>query len=77
MTTTANPSWTLSRYVRAAIVCKGQKVNGRTATAKLISEVAANVGATGYDARTVRAILLDKSLAGTYPAEAPAAYAGR
>lgn len=75
--TASSPSWTLSRYVRAAITCKGQKVTARTATAALIREVAANVGATGYDARTVRAILLDKTLGSTYPAQAPAKYAGK
>lgn len=81
--TAASPSWNLSRAVRTAIVCRDQKVSGRTATLALIGEVAASMlknrhkEIAGYDARTVRAILLDKSLASPYPPEAPAAYAGK
>ena len=78
----ANPSWNLSRAVRTTIVCRDQKVNSRTATAALINEIAANMAKNGhadiagYDARTVRAILLDKNLT-AYPADAPAPYAGK
>jgi hypothetical protein len=83
MTTAINPSWNLSRYVRATIVCRDLKVNARTATKTLISEIAANLAGNGhgeiagYDARTVRAILLDKTLGGSYPVQPPAQYAGK
>jgi len=81
--TAASPSWDLSRNVRASIICKNQKVNTRTASRALINEIAANMIGNGhhyivgYDVRTVRAILLDKSVTAPYPPAAPAAYAGK
>lgn len=83
MTATASPSWNLSRAVRATIVCRDLKVNARTATRAVIEEVAKNMLANGhaylegYDVRTVRVILLDKTLGTSYPADAPAKYAGK
>lgn len=83
MTAAVSPSWNLSRYVRSTIVCRNMKVSARTATTHLIAEIAAsligngNESVRGYDALTVRAILLDKTLGTSFPAEAPAKYAGK
>ena len=68
-------------YVRSTIVCRGQQVTSDTATDALINDIAANMagnkhtGIAGYDAATVRAILLDMNV--TASLEAPAAYAGK
>lgn len=81
--TVSNPSWDLSRYVRATIVCNDRPVGPDSATVERINEVAANLLGNGheyingYDTATVRAILLDGAITAPYPAEAPAKYAGR
>jgi hypothetical protein len=52
------------------------------ASVERIGEIAGNLAANGrqdiagYDAATVRTILLDDSLKSPYPAEAPEKYAG-
>lgn len=83
MTATESPSWALSRVVRSCITCGGQQVNAETATPGRIGRVAANIRSAspgafaGYQGETVRQILLDPVVTEPYPAEAPAAYAGR
>lgn len=78
-----SPSWNLSRYVRASIICNDLPVNENTATAELIEEIAGNLAengheeVTGYDTSTVRVILLDESVKSPYPAEAPQEYRGK
>jgi hypothetical protein len=79
----ASPSWTLSRHVRAAIICNDLPVTAETASDEQIRKVAVNLLRYGYaeiegwDNLTVRAILLDKAVTSPYPAEAPAKYAGK
>ena len=78
-----SPSWNLSRYVRATIISNDLPVTQDTVTAERIEEVAGNLAGNGhdeiagYDAATVRTILLDGSVASPYPAEAPEKYAGK
>lgn len=74
---TINPSWTLSRYVRAAIVCNNLPIAAETATASLIVEIAGNVDVIGYDTNVVREILLDTEITAPYPKFSPVKYAGR
>lgn len=81
--TTASPSWALSRFVRGTIIARNGKVTPSTATVSVISEVAGNLLAVGhgylkgYDAGTVRAILLDEAVTAPFPTEAPPKYAGK
>ena len=79
----SSPSWNLSRYVRATIVCNGLPVTEDTATISKIEEIASNLAGSGnneisgYDKATVQAILLDAAIASPYPNEPPAKYIGR
>lgn len=82
MTAVSSPSWNLSRYVRATITGRSEPVS-ESATTELINQIGGNLlrhrhpELEGYDAETVRAILLDTGVTSPYPAEAPAKYAGR
>jgi hypothetical protein len=70
-----SPSWNLSRYVRATIICNDLPVNENTAIVERIDEIAGNLAEngheeiTGYDTTTVRMIPLDESVKSPYPAE--------
>lgn len=81
--TTSSPSWTLSRYVRTAIICSDLPVTADTVTSERIQQIAANLTGNGhheiagYNASTVRMILLDVSVQSPYPTEAPKKYAGK
>lgn len=78
-----SPSWNLSRYVRATIVCDDLPVTEGTATAERIEEIASNLVRSshneiaGYDLATVRMILLDESVRSPYPPEPPQKYVGK
>jgi hypothetical protein len=81
--TVASPSWNLSRYVRASIICNDVPVTEDTATVERIEEIAGNLAGNGhseiagYDGETVRTILLDESVTSPYPPEPPRKYLGR
>ena len=81
--TASSPSWNLSRYVRTTIICNDLTVSNDTATVERIEKIAGNLARnghediTGYDAVTVRTILLDESVREPYPVEAPEKYAGK
>lgn len=79
----ASPSWNLSRYVRASIICSDVPITEHTATVERIEEIASNLVGNGhgeiagYDMETVRTILLDESLTSPYPPEPPKKYIGK
>ena len=79
----SNPSWGLSRYVRATIIGNDLPVAEDTATVERIEKIASNLAGNGhdeiagYDVATVRMILLDASISSPYPAEPPEKYVGK
>jgi hypothetical protein len=80
---TISPSWNLSRYVRATIVCNNVTVDENSATVERIEEIAGNLETNGheeiagYEAAIVQAILLDESVKSPYPVEPPEKYVGK